>query len=249
MIDKLDFNVFNHMIYLNKLKLNYNRLQKISFKNRYYIRDKYIRIILPNLRALEVENCRVETIVFENMNMGRDFGCLRAISLAGNKISKIQGIDCLVGLKAAYFQNNKITDLSQIARLNNLVCLRLSSNLITSSNLIELGNLKHLEKLNLMNNKIDEIPGYFKNFKKMTALYISKNEISRIINLPPNLMSLGMTNVGMIKEIDLNYFEERDIEIQASITNFQRLFNYGLYNYIKTNFFPEISLYQPKLCT
>ena len=87
-------------------------------------------------------------------------------------------------LKYLYLQDNKLTDVSQLSKLTELVSLNISSNKI--SNIPDFP--ESLLYLYLSNNNISRLPTSFSNLINLQILYLNGNQLSEI---PPEIYNLS----------------------------------------------------------
>ena len=85
--------------------------------------------------------------VFEN---------LKLIDLSNNNISRIEGLENLIGLKELNLDNNQIIEIEGLENLIELESLNLSNNQITK--ICGLENLIKLRELDLRNNLLTSYP-------------------------------------------------------------------------------------------
>ena len=106
----------------------------------------------------------------------------------------------------------KITDVSSLGSLTNLITLNLDSNKITDVS--SLGSLTNLTTLNLYSNQITDI-SFLGSLTNLTTLHLGSNQITdfSFLGSLPNLTTLN-----------LNYNEITDISFLGSLTNLTTLY-------------------------
>jgi len=152
-------------------------------------------INLEKLYGIKITEISITDNLYRN---GNAFYCdenrtIIGLSLAGNKISKIQGLDELKNLTELDLSYNKINEIQGLDELTNLTRLFLYSNQINKIQGLE--GLTNLTELSLYNNEISEIQG-LDELKNLTELDLSDNQISEIQGLDElkNLTELDLSN-------------------------------------------------------
>lgn len=105
------------------------------------------------------------------------FSSLESLTLSDNRLSKINPVAKLDGLKLLDISTNAVAIIEPLESLANLVALKTGNNKI--SNLDPLGKLSNLEYIDLSNNEVADLKTLY-NLKKLRYLNISGNKrISR----------------------------------------------------------------------
>ncbi len=94
------------------------------------------------------------------------------------QIPRIDGFPHLTGLSLA---GNKISKIENLEHLSNLIVLDLSENRLTSMDGLQ--NLINLRSLDLSDNRITQIPEWIWIFQRAELVYFDKNSIMDDINL------------------------------------------------------------------
>lgn len=96
---------------------------------------------------------------------------------SGGEIKNLEGIQYCVAVQEIRLQDNAISDLSQLAELEQLQSLNLSGNKI--SDIAPLAKLRKLQYLNLEGNQVSKLSA-LSGLTKMRSLYLSNNKIERL---------------------------------------------------------------------
>ena len=119
-----------------------------------------------------------------------------AISLIGENLSTIKGVDFLLGLTQIDFSYNKLTDVGDLSGLSALEVIHLQNNQLT-----DIGNvsgLKSLTELNVYNNQLTDI-GILSELTALTYLNVYNNQLTVVGDLSEHTaltyLNLGANNL------------------------------------------------------
>lgn len=110
----------------------------------------------------------------------------------GGDIKNLEGIQHCLAVQEIRLHDNAISDLSQLAELEQLQSLNLSGNKI--SDIAPLAKLKKLQYLNLEGNQVSKLSA-LSDLTAMRSLYLSNNKIERLGQLR-NMTKLWSLYVG-----------------------------------------------------
>ena len=131
--------------------LNSNKITKISNLSH-----------LNNLKELFLQNNKITVI--ENLPTS-----LKKLDISNNYINNLNGIESLLYLEWINLENNNIQQITPIIKLNNLIELYCSNNLINKFNECnQLGKLKNLEIFDISGN---EVVNNINNFRIIIIYY------------------------------------------------------------------------------
>ena len=130
-----------------------------------------------------------------------ELGTLINLEARGAGIESLEGLQYATELEildlGSPFQSdnkNRITDLSPILELENLLTLDLGNNQFGGTIPVELGNLVNLERLFLVGNQLSgTIPAELGNLANLASLYLDNNQLSGAI--PAELGNLANLKV------------------------------------------------------
>ena len=127
---------------------------------------------LPDLKTLNLSNCRLSTIAGIQ-------GCnaLTVLQLNNNALRNLAPLSGLKTLKELYLQHNAVVDLTALKDLTDLQILDLSYNSIAS--FAPAANLKNLTWLSVGNNQLESLAGADK-LTNLTYLNASANRITDV---------------------------------------------------------------------
>lgn len=166
-----DFNVYKFPL-LTKLFIHSSNIKNIE------------KLIAPKLRMLSIRNCLLSTVDISNFNK------LVSVCFDNNNLSKID-ISKLPKLKSLSITHNNFTKLP-----NYLVGLRNLYIAYNKISIIKNINLPELITLNISHNNIQKIKNVV--LESLKYLFINGNNISSIELYSPNLISLGLENIGLL---------------------------------------------------
>ncbi|KAI9741712.1 MAG: hypothetical protein M1834_000097 [Cirrosporium novae-zelandiae] len=113
---------------------------------------------------------------------GNQFGGLETLDLHGNKLNSLPlGLRRLEHLTVLNLSNNKVGGaLDIIFQIKSLKDLRLGNNELEGCLPEQIGQLHHLEVLDLRNNMLSELPQNLVELVNLRVLQLSQNQLSRI---------------------------------------------------------------------
>jgi internalin A len=126
------------------------------------------------------------------------------LDFSKNKISNITPLKYLINLICLDLSDNKISDITPLLSLTNLIYLNLSDNQISDLNCLQY--MTKLEQLDLCNNQVSDIT-HLQFLTNLKILYLGSNLISNITPLQslPNLKTLYL-GTNLISNINpINY--------------------------------------------
>ena len=145
---------------------------------------------------------------------------LQHLDATGNQITDLQPLANLVHLSNLSLNDNQISDISPLANLLDLMWLSLSSNQI--SDITSLRNLAKLKKLEIDENLVENISAVA-NLKDLLELRLNDNRvtnISPILNLPAlealYIKDNPVKNIAPLFALDLVEFEYDESQLKAS---------------------------------
>ena len=117
---------------------------------------------------------------------------IERLYLQGNQITDIRHLPDMPNLEELSFYENQITNLLALSRLNKLKILCLSSCNLLDDNLLPISNLKLLEEVYLVDNKITNINPLRSSAGSIKILNLKRNKINDLepIYRMPNLKEL-----------------------------------------------------------
>ena len=200
--------------------VTYAKLQEV------YLNDNQLTDIsalkrAPILYFLALSNNGLDSNDIENLS---SFRYLRYLSLADNKITSITPLRNLTNLMELRLQNNQITNVRDLQLLNNLWALYLGDNQI--SDVTWLNNLRLLQVLYLNNNNLTDINS-LDTLNKLVALNVSGNRLQ-------NLNMLSACKATM-KELYAENNDIRSFSFLSGMTNLQRLMLSGNANTVESS--------------
>ncbi|KAL6718472.1 hypothetical protein ACLMJK_004563 [Lecanora helva] len=133
----------------------------------------------------------------ESEYQGNLFGGLETLDLHGNQLKALNvGLRRLERLTTLNLSKNKLTNdcISTISQIPLLRELRLAENTLNGSLGNELCDLKHLEVLDLHDNRIHTLPGDLERLSKLRTVKIAGNK----------LKSLPFTSLGELPLVELD---------------------------------------------
>ncbi len=138
---------------------------------------------------------------------------LSVFSASDNKISSIEPLGILAGIKELDLSKNNISNIESIKILTALKTLDLSSNKISSFN--PFLSLTNLQELKLSNNSIQNISG-IAVLSTIKTLNLSSNKIDNITPLS-SLYSLNSLDLSNNKIIDLSSLSNLNLKVLVLI--------------------------------
>ena len=102
------------------------------------------------------------------------------LSLYGNQLTSVKGLEKLTALKNLNLSNNKLTDVKGLEKLTQLKELVLYGNKLTDVKGLE--KLTKLEELFLVNNKLTDVKGLEK-LTQLRELYLEGNKLTNVKSL------------------------------------------------------------------
>lgn len=124
-------------------------------------------------------------------------------------------IQACVNLRDIKYNNNEARKLPpSLSRANKLTYLDVSNNRLEQLEHADLGGLKHLLKLNLANNRLNHLPGYFGAYTALRTLNISSNFLEQFptflckleslvdLDLSFNLISTLPDDIGKLRNLE-----------------------------------------------
>lgn len=142
-----------------------------------------------------------------------DLQSITSLYAVNQNIKSVEGLENCTNLHTLNLSDNKISDISPLADLNeNLTWLDLDNNEI--SNISPLSKLKNLNALTVSNNKILDISS-LGNLKNLKSLYIYGNNISDVLTLK---------DLTQLEELSIAYNKVNDISPISSLTNLKNLY-------------------------
>ena len=199
-----DLSVLAQLQNLREIDVSYNSISNFEEANLHLLADIPLeRINLShNKRSLQDRT----SLAPSDVSLLALFESLERLSIAGNQVSDLEGLEKLVGLRELELQENFITNIDFLGGLKHLVKLNLSSNYIQSIDAIDglitletldlqnnflvdvsaLKSLVRLKELELAGNPIEDL-GVLKNFKKLQSL---------------DLSGICMADISILQEMD-----------------------------------------------
>lgn len=166
---------------------------------------------LRHLERLNLSNCNLNYIP-ENLPIS-----MKCIDFDNNNISQISNLAYLTKLETFNIRNNKLKELNNLP--NSIVEINASNNKITRiGNLIK--NYIKLKKLDISNCEIDTLNSKLPLNLKM--LFINGNNISKILDLG-YLKKLKILDISNNNLFDIYNLPRSIIELDASYNNIKKL--------------------------
>ena len=224
--DNIEFiNSFTDLTYLDISNNGFNDISSLSLTNL-----KYLNISSNEINDISIINqddkyAHLHTLV-ANYNLLDDNDVttiktrtsIKALGLAGNKITKIGDLKYLTNLEELSISSNYITD-SNLTGLENLSNLKtLNAGFIGISNLNKIKNLANIESLDISGNNIENIED-ITNLTNLMYLDVSANKISSIsdetYNLLTNMNQVNLANQIFSQSIEGLRGEEKEINLPS----------------------------------
>lgn len=102
------------------------------------------------------------------------------LNLEGNQLTYLPAwITSLTGLKVLYLTNNKISDISLLAKMPSLELLYMNHNEVRQLP-EDIGNLKQLRRLYLGYNQLEYLPDSFYELKELRMLNLKRNKLTSL---------------------------------------------------------------------
>lgn len=186
--------------YMNKFKLNYDKLESLYeggtfcswYKTQTVISDDVIGQIV-NLKVLIADYAGISDLSPLSMLVNLEF-----LSLSCNKIKDISPLKNLLNLEELHLAFNQIASVEPLKNLNKLRVLNVFMNNILSLEPID--NLENLESLYCKFNFTDDsslIPKVSSKWKKLKSL--SADQIINLQSLPENFPHLESLQISGLK--------------------------------------------------
>ncbi len=198
-----DISFLQSLTNLNVLNLGNNKISDISLSNLSKLQTlginnnplKSIKLFnFENIKELDLKYLQIEQIILENLPN------LTSLNLWGNKISDISFLQSLTNLNVFNLANNEISDISFLQSLTNLTNLDLGINQISDISLDFLNHFLKLNKLELHNNPIKNIPKEIfnkrENVLKQVRDYLEGISKGSTKNREVKLILVGNGSVG-----------------------------------------------------
>ena len=218
-------NGFTDLTYLDISNNGFNDISSLSLTNL-----KYLNISSNEIDDISIINqddkyAHLHTLV-ANYNLLDDNdvttiktrASLKALGLAGNKITKIGDLNYLTNLEELSISSNYITD-TNLTGLENLSNLKtLNAGFIGISNLNKIKNLANIESLDISGNNIENIED-ITNLTNLMYLDVSANKIGSISDETYNLLTkmnqVNLTNQIFSQSIEGLRGEEKEITLPS----------------------------------
>lgn len=135
----------------------------------------------------------------------RLFPLLEGLTVTGNKIQSLEGVEACPGILELDLSDNEIHDIQGLAEMTGLQILNMAENRIA-----DLSALQKLQKINtlyLQNNEI-KIAAPLKNLKNLKTLYIQNNPAGsiRVLEELPLLRELDYQNTDASAGYKFSYY-------------------------------------------
>lgn len=153
------------------------------------------------MNMIQAKDCKDDSIRESLFNA-------RMLNLAGQELSDLSPLGCLVSLRALWLDNNELSNLKPLSSLKSLIVLSLSNNQI--SDIQVLSNFKELQWLFLSTNQIDNVD-YLSNLEKIKVLSIKNNNIDNpkpLFQFNPNTLILANGN-PFLKNVCKDYSDNK----------------------------------------
>jgi internalin A len=161
-------------------------LQNLTALTYLDFRDNKVGDIKPlqNLTALT-------ELYFRSNKVGdikplQNLTALTSLYFSSNQVGDIEPLQNLTALTSLYFRDNKVGDIKPLQNLTALTELHFSSNQV--GDIKPLQNLTALTYLDFSSNQVGELPAFFRDFKKLSLLYLDGNKFDvgkEVYNLRP----------------------------------------------------------------
>ena len=168
--------------------------------------DEPVRFCDPKLKAAVEEQLGVTDPT------PRDMLSLTYLPAQGLGITCLEGIEYATDIRTLYLGENRLADISALARLTNLTILQVHQNQI--KDISPLAELRNLTELDLFDNEISDIVPLVQ-LTNLTDLSLDGNQINDISSLGElvNLKNLSVTTNNIA-----------DISALKGLTNIERLY-------------------------
>ena len=170
--------------------------------------EKPVTFADPNLKAAVISALSLSGDTVYN----QDFCSVYSLTLNGDSISSLVGLENAIDAERIDLGNNFISDLSPLSNLSNLVSIVLGNNSI--SDLSPLATLSYLGSIDLGNNSVSDLSP-LANLSYLQSLLLSSNNISSISSL---------SNLNALVILDLGYNTVTDISPLAGLKNLETLY-------------------------
>lgn len=212
LLQKLDLSE-NNLLIIEKNSLPLENLQYLNMVNNHLVGELRSNMLSPAkfLRSLDFSNFNITKISNKTFI---DMPVLARLNLSHNAIDKIEpdnfiGMDNLYGIDISY---NKLSDLQfNNSLLTKLKAAYLNNNMLTNISRI-FPTASDILYLDMSNNGFSDLSHVdSKLFPELQTLHLSYNSIENFnnpgTNTLSNLVDLGLSS-NKIKTIDLSYFKE-----------------------------------------
>lgn len=129
---------------------------------------------MTNLLTLILSKNQIEKLPSD---MGEHLTQLRYLDLSDNNLNDLpSSFKKLSALSTVNFNNNKLTSIAALAKLENITIIQADSNEITSIEDLNLKNKVRLETLSLADNSLSLIPDEISHCKQLRKLILLNND-------------------------------------------------------------------------
>lgn len=161
----------------------------------------YLTGLPGTLRALHLRGNRVPSIV--------SFGHLRSLStldVSGNDLDDLGALECLVHLRHLRADDNAITDVSGIARLEHVHSLSLRHNRLAGKLDVTQTAWRHLAHLDVAHNALTEVKGVWHCGKYLKTIDVGSNDLTRLdlgTGVMHKLRTLRVSSNARLERLDV----------------------------------------------
>ncbi|EII4617427.1 leucine-rich repeat domain-containing protein [Listeria monocytogenes] len=196
-----------------------------------------INQIFPDVNLAEGIRAVLQKSSVTDVVTKEELESITQLTVAGEKVASIQGLEYLNNLETLNLNGNQIADISPLSNLVKLTKLHIGTNQITDISALQ--NLTNISELYLKENNITDLSP-LANLTKMYSLNLGTNP--NISNLSPlsNMTGLNyltvteskvkdltpLANLTNLYNLSLNYNQIEDISPLASLTSLHYLSAY-----------------------